>query len=253
MSGVQQQRRVGIDAQTAHLEEVGLGTGGGRSERGRHTTTVAGIAAAAEVAPRTVPPYFRSEQDIALGRFTESMDQLTARLRDREPHDTAVEILDRWLRTEGQDDETNRLEHRMFAANRELRASRMTATLDVTVKAFAEELGAAPDGIGPRIATTAVFLGGGMPTLKGPGRDAGSTQARSQAHGVPGPASSSSQLPAGQRPRHPAAAIARRRYSGRTGAAISSSSPGNGLSGRCLRYTVSTNDTGAHFDGCSSI
>ena len=56
-----------------------------------------------------------------------------------------------------------------------------------------------------------------------------------------------------ERPRYLTAAAARRRQSGRTGAATSSSSPGNGLSGRCLRYTTSTNDTGAHFDGCSSI
>ncbi|MFF1603667.1 hypothetical protein ACFVYV_40545 [Streptomyces mirabilis] len=55
------------------------------------------MAAAAEVAPRTVPLYFCSRQDIALSRFTESMDQLTARLCDREPHDTAMEILGRWL------------------------------------------------------------------------------------------------------------------------------------------------------------
>ncbi|MER5663533.1 hypothetical protein [Streptomyces mirabilis] len=108
-----------------------------------------------------------------------------AQLRDRGPHDTAMEILGRWLRAEGQDDETNGLEHRMFAANRELRASHMTATLDAAVKALAEELGAAPDGIGPRIPTALAFLAAGMPTLKGPGRDAGSTQARSQVHGVP--------------------------------------------------------------------
>jgi AcrR family transcriptional regulator len=156
---MQQQRRIGIDARTAHLEEVGLrlGTDGGRSERGA-AATVADIAAAAEVAPRTVPLYFRSEQDIALSRFTESMDQLTAQLRDRESHDTAMEIPSRWLRTEGQDDETNRLGHRMFAANRELRASRMTAIFDAAVQALAEELGAAPDGIGPRIATALAFL-----------------------------------------------------------------------------------------------
>jgi AcrR family transcriptional regulator len=91
--------------------------------RGRHAATVADIAAAAEVAPRTVPLYFRSEQDIARSWFTESLNQL----RDREPHDTAMEIPGRWLRTEGQDDETNRLGHRMFAANRELRASGDTA------------------------------------------------------------------------------------------------------------------------------
>jgi hypothetical protein len=86
------------------------------------------------------------------------MDQLTAQLRDRESHDTAMEIPSRWLRTKGQDDETNRLGHRMFAANRELRASRMTAIFDAAVQALAEELGAAPDGIGPRIATALAFL-----------------------------------------------------------------------------------------------
>lgn len=158
---MQQQRRVGIDAQTAHLEQVGLGASSGRSERGRHAITVADIAAAAEIAPRTARLYFRSKQDIAVSRFIESMDRLTAQLHDREPHDTAMEILGRWLRTEGQDDETNRFEHRMFASNRELRASHMTATLDAAVKALAEELGAAPDDIGPRIATALAYLGAG--------------------------------------------------------------------------------------------
>jgi len=99
VDGVQQQCRLGVDAQTPPFEEVGLGKGGGRGGHGRHISTVADIAAAAEVAPRTVPLYFRSEQDIAHSRFVESMDQLTARLRDHEPHDTAMEILGRWLRT----------------------------------------------------------------------------------------------------------------------------------------------------------
>ncbi|WP_406451235.1 hypothetical protein OH768_07315 [Streptomyces sp. NBC_01622] len=88
MGGVQQQRRVGIDAQAAHLEEVGLrlGTGGRRSERGRHATTVVDIAAAAGT------PVLRHWAQ----RFTESMDQL----RDRESRDTAMEIPGRWLWTQ---------------------------------------------------------------------------------------------------------------------------------------------------------
>lgn len=248
-----QQCRVGIDAQTAHLEQVGLGAGSGRSERGRHATTVADIAAAAEIPPRTAPLYFRSKQDIAVSRFSESMDRLTAQLRDREPHDTAMEILGRWLRTEGQDDETNRLEHRMFASNRELRASHMTATLDAAVKALAEELGAAPGDIGPRIATALAFLEAGCRLSKArdvmPGqhrRGAKHTGARLRVFFVTVARRQTATASA-------TAAAARRRYSGRTGAASSSSSPGNGLSGRCLRYTMSTNDTGAHFDGCSSI
>src|SRR5262249_25631010 len=47
--------------------------------------------------------------------------------------------------------------------------------------------------------------------------------------------------------------MCRQRQSGCTGTAIMSSSAGKRLSGRYQRYTASTNDTGAHFDGCSSI
>jgi hypothetical protein len=58
---MQQQRRTGIDARTAHLEEVGLRLGpvrrAKRTRRRPHAATVVDIAAAAEVAPRTAPLY----------------------------------------------------------------------------------------------------------------------------------------------------------------------------------------------------
>ena len=53
------------------------------ADRGYDATTIADIAAAAEVSPRTVTLYFRSKQDIALSRFTESADRLTEALRRR--------------------------------------------------------------------------------------------------------------------------------------------------------------------------
>ncbi|WP_145968941.1 hypothetical protein [Streptomyces hyaluromycini] len=60
----------------------------------------------------------------------------------------------------------DRFEHRVFGANRELRACRMTATLDAAVQAFAEELGAASDDIGPRIATALALLEAGCQLSK---------------------------------------------------------------------------------------
>ena len=102
------------------------------AERGYDATTVADIAAAAEVAPRTVAMYFPSKQDIALSRFGEAADEVTLALRQREPGETVPQVLDRWLRTDDRpaDREIKQLSKRLFAANPELsalRAARMRA------------------------------------------------------------------------------------------------------------------------------
>jgi hypothetical protein len=48
------------------------------AERGYDATTVADIAEAAEVAPRTVAMYFPAKQDIALSRFSDGVASLSA-------------------------------------------------------------------------------------------------------------------------------------------------------------------------------
>src|ERR1700735_659292 len=53
------------------------------AERGYDATTVADIAEAAEVAPRTVAMYFPAKQDIALSRFSDGVASLTDAIRDR--------------------------------------------------------------------------------------------------------------------------------------------------------------------------
>ena len=67
------------------------------ADRGYDATTIADIAAAAEVAPRTVTMYFPSKQDIAMARFGQSVDELTdatarrpGRERDGHPHPVAA-------------------------------------------------------------------------------------------------------------------------------------------------------------------
>jgi len=130
------------------------------AERGYDATTVADLAAAAEVAPRTVAMYFPSKQDIALSRFGEAADTLTDALLQRDPGETVTQVVGRWLRTDDRpaDHEIKQLSKRVFATNPELsalRAARMTAAITAGAAAIAAERGCAPDSPGPRIAAVA--------------------------------------------------------------------------------------------------
>jgi AcrR family transcriptional regulator len=131
------------------------------AERGYDATTVADIAEAAEVAPRTVAMYFPAKQDIALSRFSDRVASLSTALRDRQPGETLYDVFGRWLltsQTEPEDWEMHRLARRMFAANPDLgalRTARMTAAVREGAAMIAADTGSAPDAIGPRLAAAA--------------------------------------------------------------------------------------------------
>jgi len=130
------------------------------AERGYDATTVADIAAAAEVAPRTVAMYFPSKQDIALSRFSQAADELTVALRDRAPGETATQVVVGWLRADERpaDREIKRLSKQMFAANPELNAlrnARMAAVITEGANALAAQIGTLPNAPGPRLVATA--------------------------------------------------------------------------------------------------
>jgi len=130
------------------------------AEHGYDATTVSDIAAAAEVAPRTVALYFPSKQDIALSRFTAGADTLTTALRERTKDESVSDVLENWLtdRSLHADDELKRLGCRMFAANPELnalRTARMADAIAEGAKAVAEETGLSPADPGPRLAAVA--------------------------------------------------------------------------------------------------
>ena len=131
------------------------------AERGYDATTVADIAEAAEVAPRTVAMYFPAKQDIALSRFSDGVAGLSGALRGRQPGETIHDVFGRWLltsQTEPEDREMYRLARRMFAANPDLgalRTARMTAAIREGAAMIAEEEGRAPNAIGPRLAAAA--------------------------------------------------------------------------------------------------
>jgi AcrR family transcriptional regulator len=118
--------------------------------RGYDQTTVAEIAAAAEVAPRTVSLRFPTKLDIALASTNAAMARLTEQFsapeRSRDVADTVVD----WLQSEVAltDPHERELRAAMFRANPALRAMtsvQSTATTNVGIQVLASELGVAAD------------------------------------------------------------------------------------------------------------
>jgi AcrR family transcriptional regulator len=131
------------------------------AERGYEATTIADIAEAAEVSPRTVAMYFPSKQDIALSRFSDGVTGLTEAIRDRRPGETVHDAFGRWLltsQTEPEDREMYRLARRMFAANPDLgalRTARMAAAVREGAAMIAADTSSTADAIAPRLAAAA--------------------------------------------------------------------------------------------------
>ncbi len=131
------------------------------ADRGYDATTVADIAEAAEISPRTVAMYFPAKLDIALSRFSDGVAGLTEAIRDRRPGETVHDAFGRWLltsQTDPEDRELHRLAVRMFAANPDLgalRTARMAAAVREGAAMIAADTGSTPDAIAPRLAAAA--------------------------------------------------------------------------------------------------
>lgn len=67
------------------------------AERGFDATTIADIAAAADIAPRTFFGYFPSKEAVVFHDFDEVHETFAARLRDRPSGTTAFEALRGWI------------------------------------------------------------------------------------------------------------------------------------------------------------
>lgn len=93
------------------------------TERGYDGTTLADIAAAAEVSPRTVSLYFPSKADLALSGANEVAARLSA-IFHQNPGAGFLEVIDRWLSQETEFDDTELAvrANAMFVANPQLRA-----------------------------------------------------------------------------------------------------------------------------------
>jgi AcrR family transcriptional regulator len=67
------------------------------AERGYQATTIADIATAADVAPRTFFSYFSSKEAVVFHNVDRDLDGLASALRDRLPGETAFDSLRRWI------------------------------------------------------------------------------------------------------------------------------------------------------------
>ncbi|MBW8485353.1 TetR family transcriptional regulator [Actinomadura parmotrematis] len=67
------------------------------AERGYEETTIADIAAAAEVSPRTFFAYFPSKEDVVFAEIDDRLAEIDARLADRPDGETPLETIRRGL------------------------------------------------------------------------------------------------------------------------------------------------------------
>ncbi|HWT23261.1 MAG TPA: helix-turn-helix domain-containing protein [Solirubrobacteraceae bacterium] len=127
--------------------------------QGFHATTLAQIADAAEVSPRTVSAYFPAKEQLAFPDAAETFDTLSARLRDRPAGERTADALRdyiaAWLRAQEEDEPERRVRRRVVDADEGLlRYERhlMARAQEAIAESIARDLGTAPDELEPRMA-----------------------------------------------------------------------------------------------------
>jgi AcrR family transcriptional regulator len=131
---------------------------------GFHETTIPAIAAAADVSPRTVSAYFPAKEDLVFPDQEDSFARLADRLRARTATETTADALRGWIRTElprwAERDAEMRMQRRVVDSDDGLKAveQRFRAFGEELIAAsIAEDLGASPDDLEPRMAAAATF------------------------------------------------------------------------------------------------
>lgn len=130
--------------------------------QGYAATTIAQIAAAADVSPRTVFGYFASKEELVFPDEAESYARLEARINGRPPEETAPEALRAWIEEtlpewEGREDEI-RARALVIAGDEGLgarKAHNMERAHELLATAIARDLGRPPEALEPRMAAAA--------------------------------------------------------------------------------------------------
>jgi AcrR family transcriptional regulator len=132
------------------------------SERGFQATTVADIAAAADIAPRTFFAYFPSKEEVVFHDFDGMFESLKERIEGRPEGETAIDALRSWLAelasTLHAETEEDALRKRMcidepaLAAHQQHLLSKLEEILRTGV---ARDLGEPVDGLRPKLVAAA--------------------------------------------------------------------------------------------------
>jgi AcrR family transcriptional regulator len=134
------------------------------AERGYHATTIADIAAAADVAPRTFFAYFPSKEAVVFHNVDRDLDSLASALRDRVPGETAFDALRRWIdamfeQWMAEEDEAS-LRKRLCREEEALanfEVGIMARIQELLHEAIANDLGQPRDALRPRLVTAAAI------------------------------------------------------------------------------------------------
>jgi AcrR family transcriptional regulator len=136
-------------------------------ENGYAGTTIAQIAEAAEVSPRTVSTYFPLKEELVFESWGEQGASIEASLRLRDPGETTLHAFRSWLLGERELWERRepemRRQRRIIDSSEELQRFEHSRHHDfekLLAANFADDLGQSPDDLEPRLAaaaTVAVF------------------------------------------------------------------------------------------------
>jgi AcrR family transcriptional regulator len=130
------------------------------AEHGYEHTTIAEIADAAEVSPRTIFAYFPSKEDILFCDLPEVQQRLAHALRERPAGATALDVLRDFILESLGPDPARTLRKRIVGTDPGLRNSeraRIAPMWQLTVEAIAEDLNTGPDDIRPQIVASALI------------------------------------------------------------------------------------------------
>jgi AcrR family transcriptional regulator len=130
------------------------------AERGYDHTTLAEIAEAADVSPRTIFAYFQSKEDILFCDEPLMYERLERMLRERPTGATTVDALREFVASFDEADEQTILRKRIIGASEGLRLSeraRSAPMEELVAESIAQDLGdVGPDDIRPRLIAASV-------------------------------------------------------------------------------------------------
>ena len=134
------------------------------AERGFQATTVADIADAADVAPRTFFAYFPSKEDVLFADFDATFEALAARLRGRPPGESTFDALRDWitglLPDLEADEDREAIRHRLCSEYESIAAHErhlMARFEAIIAESVATDLGDTPNDLRPRMIAAAAI------------------------------------------------------------------------------------------------
>ena len=136
------------------------------AERGFDAVTVAEVAQAADVSTATVFNYFPTKEDLVYSRFEAFEEALLAAIRERPPEESVLDAFGRFILERSREGASRDLGERVATTARIITGSPallarerriVAAYAEALAGLIAQETGAAPDDIRPRVAAGALM------------------------------------------------------------------------------------------------